>query len=313
MGAPLEAKSLPAPAGGSKNGLAKGDLANSDLASGVLANSELPKMARGGPRPASGKVASADFPSPAPARERQAAPDTLVPAAKPASIWTSKRLLARLLFTAVFLALPFGMRAVGGAYWVRVLDFTLLYAMMALGLNIIVGYAGLLDMGFIAFYAVGAYLAALLSSPHLTSQFPFLLVAFPGGLHVPTAFLALGAMAGAAGAGTLLGWPTLRLRGDYLAIVTLGFGEIIRVFLRNLDRPINITNGPKGIMQVDPAAILGLDFSKTLRIGDIQLRSIFLYYYLLAALVLLAVLVFWQYRSRYFSAILSCLRIRNQR
>ena len=117
MGAPLEAKSLPASAGaagkagGSKNDLAKGDLANSDfansdLASGVLANSELPKMARGGPRPASGKVASADFPSPAPARERQAAPDTLVPAAKPASIWTSKRLLARLLFTAVFWPSP---------------------------------------------------------------------------------------------------------------------------------------------------------------------------------------------------------------
>jgi branched-chain amino acid transport system permease protein len=209
----------------------------------------------------------------------------------PAKALLPRRALFWVFSAIALLALPFATRLAGGAYWVRVLDFTLLYAMMALGLNIIVGYAGLLDMGFIAFYAVGAYLAALLSSPHLTSQFPALLTAFPGGLHVPTAFLALGAMVLAAGAGLLLGWPTLRLRGDYLAIVTLGFGEIIRVFLRNLDRPVNITNGPKGIMQVDPASILGFNFSKTLRIGGLELKSIFLYYYLLVALVALAALV----------------------
>jgi branched-chain amino acid transport system permease protein len=71
----------------------------------------------------------------------------------------------------------------GGNYWVRVIDFALLYIMLALGLNIVVGYTGLLDMGFIAFYAVGAYLAALMASPHLLEVFPILTVWFPDGLH----------------------------------------------------------------------------------------------------------------------------------
>ena len=90
--------------------------------------------------------------------------------------------------------------------------------MLALGLNIVVGFAGLLDMGFIAFYAVGAYTYALLSSPHF-------------GLHLPFyVSIPLGAVA-AACFGLLLGTPVLRLKGDYLAIVTLGFGEIIRIFM----------------------------------------------------------------------------------
>src|SRR5690606_30666679 len=119
------------------------------------------------------------------------------------------------------------------------LNFVLLYAILALGLNIVVGYAGLLDLGYIAFYAVGAYTYALLASPQL-------------GLHLsPFVILPIGALV-AAVFGILLGSPTLRLRGDYLAIVTLGFGEIVRLFLNNLDRPINITNGPQGISRIDP-------------------------------------------------------------
>lgn len=126
-----------------------------------------------------------------------------------------------------------------GNSWVRVLDFILLYTMLALGLNIVVGYAGLLDLGYIAFYAVGAYVYALLASPQL-------------GLHLsPFVILPIGALV-AGLFGVLLGAPTLRLRGDYLAIVTLGFGEIVRLFLNNLDRPLNITNGPQGISMIDP-------------------------------------------------------------
>jgi len=130
-----------------------------------------------------------------------------------------------------------------GNAWVRVLDFAALYIMLALGLNIVVGFAGLLDLGYIAFYAVGAYLYALLASPHF-------------GLHWPVwAVLPLGALV-AGIFGVLLGAPTLRLRGDYLAIVTLGFGEIIRIFLNNLNTPVNITNGPKGIARIDPISLL---------------------------------------------------------
>ena len=180
---------------------------------------------------------------------------------------------------AVLLALaPFLVGAGLGRGWVRILDFTLLYIMLALGLNIVVGYAGLLDLGYIAFYAVGAYLYALLASPHF-------------GLHLPFwALLPLGALL--AGAfGVLLGTPTLRLRGDYLAIVTLGFGEIIRIFLNNLNAPINITNGPQGVNLIDPVALGGFSFSRTHHLLGMELPGVYLYYYLFLFFVLLVIFV----------------------
>jgi branched-chain amino acid transport system permease protein len=98
--------------------------------------------------------------------------------------------------------------------------------------------------------------------------------------------------AGIAGAfGVLLGAPTLRLRGDYLAIVTLGFGEIIRVFLNNLDNPVNITNGPKGINQIDSLHFFGFDLGKKLVVGGFEFASVSLYYYLFLALVLVSILI----------------------
>jgi branched-chain amino acid transport system permease protein len=91
--------------------------------------------------------------------------------------------------------------------------------------------------------------------------------------------------------GVLLGAPTLRLRGDYLAIVTLGFGEIIRVFLNNLDHPVNITNGPKGINQIDSLSFFGLNLGKKVEVLGFELASVSLYYYLFLALVLVSVLI----------------------
>jgi branched-chain amino acid transport system permease protein len=204
------------------------------------------------------------------------------------SLTPNKRASLGLLLLAVALVLaPWIVGHAGGNSWVRTLDFALLYIMLALGLNIVVGYAGLLDMGFIAFYAVGAYLAALLSSPHLLQQFPALAALLPAGMHTSIwLILPLGALL-AAGFGVVLGAPTLRLRGDYLAIVTLGFGEIIRILLRNLDRPVNITNGPKGIAQVDPVSLLGVNLGRTQELFGLRLPSVYLYYYLFAALVVL--------------------------
>src|SRR5215216_2975783 len=122
----------------------------------------------------------------------------------------------------------------GGNAWVRIADTALLYVLLALGLNIVVGYAGLLDLGYVAFYAIGAYMFGLLASPHLTDAFPAIAAMFPQGLHLPL-YIVIPAAAALAGIfGILLGAPTLKLRGDYLAIVTLGFGEIIRVFMNNL-------------------------------------------------------------------------------
>jgi len=116
---------------------------------------------------------------------------------------------------------------------VRITNLAILFVLLSLGLNIVVGFAGLLDLGYIAFYAVGAYVYALLASPHF-------------GLHLPWwAILPIGA-AVACFFGVLLGAPTLKLRGDYLAIVTLGFGEIIRVVLQNIDA----VGGSRGLIGI---------------------------------------------------------------
>jgi branched-chain amino acid transport system permease protein len=174
---------------------------------------------------------------------------------------------------------------------VRIADMALLYVLLALGLNIVVGYAGLLDLGYVAFFAIGAYMFGLLSSPHLTDTFAWLAASFPNGLHTPL-WLAIPLGAALAGVfGILLGAPTLRLRGDYLAIVTLGFGEIIRVFLNNLDQPVNLTNGPKGLGQIDPIHFFSFNLGKKLQLGDFELASVTLYYYLFLALVVSSVII----------------------
>ncbi|MCO4861429.1 ABC transporter ATP-binding protein [Cupriavidus sp. WGlv3] len=203
----------------------------------------------------------------------------------------AKTLAALIGFLVVALCAPFIVQTLGGNYWVRVLDFALLYIMLALGLNIVVGFAGLLDLGYIAFYAVGAYMMALLGSPHLANQFEWIQQLFPTGIHLSMWFVLPLAILVAATFGVLLGAPTLKLRGDYLAIVTLGFGEIIRIFMNNLDRPVNITNGPKGITAVDPVHIFGFDFSKSHEIFGLKFSPVFMYYYLLVFLVIVIVFV----------------------
>ena len=200
------------------------------------------------------------------------------------------RLLTFVLAAIALLVLPLVLQQFGNA-WVRILDMALLYVLLALGLNIVVGYAGLLDLGYVAFFAVGGYLFALLASPHLAEAFPFIAANFPNGLHLPIwAVIPLAALL-AAVFGVLLGAPTLKLRGDYLAIVTLGFGEIIRVFLNNLDRPINLTNGPKGINQIDGITFFGVKLSRPIEVFGFEIASVSLYYYLFLALVIVSVVI----------------------
>ena len=200
------------------------------------------------------------------------------------------RLLSFLLVAVAMLVLPLLLQQ-GGNAWVRIVDMALLYVLLALGLNIVVGYAGLLDLGYVAFFAVGAYLFALLDSPHLAEAFPWIAASFPDGLHLPIWAVIPLAAALAGLFGVLLGAPTLKLRGDYLAIVTLGFGEIIRVFLNNLDRPINLTNGPKGINQIDGITFFGLKLSRPVEVFGFEIASVSLYYYLFLALVIISVVI----------------------
>ncbi len=169
-----------------------------------------------------------------------------------------------------------------------------IFAGLALGLNVVVGFAGLLDLGYVAFFAVGAYLWAMFTSPAETL---FLI----NGWIVPDwafyIFIFIGV--GAAGlVGILLGLPVLRLRGDYLAIVTLGFGEMIRVLVRNLDAPINFTNGSQGLHNIGRPPIPiglneltgGLALRITGRTENIDVLSRQILFYLLA-IVMLAVII----------------------
>jgi branched-chain amino acid transport system permease protein len=180
------------------------------------------------------------------------------------------------LIGVALVVLPFALAAVGTA-WVRITNLAILFVLLSLGLNIVVGFAGLLDLGYIAFYAVGAYTYALLASPHFNLHLPFWIV-LPIGAAVACFF------------GALLGAPTLKLRGDYLAIVTLGFGEIVRIFMNNLSQPVNITNGPQGITLIDPFRIGSFSFAERETIAGLDFTGPVKYYYFLI-LVLLAVIV----------------------
>lgn len=146
------------------------------------------------------------------------------------------------------------------AYWVRVIGYAGLYIILGLGLNVVVGFAGLLDLGYVAFYAIGAYTFGLLAGGHFDIHLSFWLI-------IPIAAML------AALAGLLLGLPVLKLRGDYLAIVTLGFGEIIRLLATNLT---GLTNGSQGLYSLDSPNFFGM-----------ELKSGTHFYYLIFILVLL--------------------------
>jgi len=191
---------------------------------------------------------------------------------KPLLLWIGIAAIAVAL-----IALPFVLSMVGTT-WVRIANLAMLYVLLALGLNIVVGFAGLLDLGYIAFYAVGAYVYALLASPHFDLHLPFWII-LPIGAAVAALF------------GVLLGAPTLKLRGDYLAIVTLGFGEIVRIFLNNLSQPVNITRGPQGIAQIDPFRLGPLDFSSTDRVLGLVISGPMKYYWLLLAVMVVVILI----------------------
>lgn len=160
----------------------------------------------------------------------------------------------------------------------------LIFAATAIGLNIVVGLAGLLDLGYIAFLGAGAYVGAMLSgaaSATIDWQPPFLLTALFGGLFA--AFL-----------GLVVGSPTLRVSGDYLAIVTLAFGEIFRLTMFNLDgnNGPDLTNGPNGITAIPNLNFFGFDFGESHTIAGIELSRAANYYLLMLVLTGLIVLVF---------------------
>ncbi len=141
----------------------------------------------------------------------------------------------------------------------RVATMIGIYAILSVGLNIVVGFTGLLNLGYAAFYAVGAYTYAIFASSQANNFMPF--GQFPLSGNWFWAFLLI-ALVVAGFVGFLLGLPVLRLKGDYLAIVTLGFAEIIRLLFNNLSKPINFTNGPMGITPIQAPMLFNLKLSK---------------------------------------------------
>ncbi len=170
------------------------------------------------------------------------------------------RLAISILVLIAFALLPVFIRS---NYWIRVLDSAGIYVMMALGLNVILGYTGLLNLGYAAYFAIGAYMWAILGSPHLNIHWNFWVVFFLAGL--------------AAGiAGYLLAIPGLGLKGDYLALVTLGFGESIRILANNL----SLTNAAMGIAQIDPMTI-----------GTFKASTVQHYYYVILIICVIEVIL----------------------
>jgi branched-chain amino acid transport system permease protein len=174
-------------------------------------------------------------------------------------------------------------------YYLEVAIQVGIFIVLALGLNIVVGFVGLLNLGFVAFYAIGAYLWAIFGSPQANQFLPGNLFPLSSFWFFPFLLLSVGV---GALTGTLLGLPVLRLRGDYLAVVTLGFAEVVRALVNNFDRPINITNGPRGITPIEKPPLF---FQPLLEFLGLSVHPWTLYpfyfYFLVLLIAILTVLV----------------------
>jgi branched-chain amino acid transport system permease protein len=196
---------------------------------------------------------------------------------------------AKFFLSSVVLIFLMPALGISNGYYIEVAIQVGIYVALALGLNIVVGLAGLLNLGFVAFFAIGAYLWAIFGSPQANQFIPGNL--FPVSPWWFFVFLALSIFVGAF-TGVLLGLPVLRVRGDYLAIVTLGFGEVVRSLVNNLDKPINFTNGPRGITPIEKPPMF---FEPVLRFFGLEPAAASLYplyfYFLVLFLVILIILV----------------------
>jgi branched-chain amino acid transport system permease protein len=188
--------------------------------------------------------------------------------------------------TAVIVFLP--MLGAANPYYLEIAIQIGIYVALALGLNIVVGFCGLLNLGFVAFYAIGAYFWAIFGSPQANQ--------FIAGNYFPLSpnwFFVFLPMSIALGAltGTLLGLPVLRVRGDYLAIVTLGFAEVVRALANNLDQPINLTNGPRGIAPIVKPPLFFHSWLELVGVHVTEAELYPFYFYFLVLLFVFAVIV----------------------
>jgi branched-chain amino acid transport system permease protein len=180
-----------------------------------------------------------------------------------------KRIISIAILSVILLVLPWAL----GIFYSEILDTTGLFILMGLGLNIVVGFAGLLDLGYVAFYAIGAYTMGVLTSPGLGLFHLTFWQALPVALFVTWL------------AGIILGLPVLRMRGDYLAIVTLGFGEIVRLLVLSTWLKDTL-GGTQGIQSIPPPII-----------GSLKLNSLPLLYYLIVIGIVIVTFIAWRLKD----------------
>ena len=163
-----------------------------------------------------------------------------------------------------------------------------IFVALALGLNIVVGFVGLLNLGFVAFYAIGAYLWAIFGSSQANQFIPGNFFPLSSAWFFPFLLLSVGV---GALTGILLGLPVLRLRGDYLAVVTLGFAEVVRALVNNFDKPINITNGPQGISPIEKPPLFFKPWVEFfgIRVDESSLYPLYFYFLVLFCVLLIVV------------------------
>jgi branched-chain amino acid transport system permease protein len=196
-------------------------------------------------------------------------------------VFASKKIPTKLqlLIGALILVVILPLVAGDNRYYMEVATQVGIYVALGLGLNIVVGFAGLLDLGYVAFFAAGAYAYAIFITAQANQFIPPEWITFPLSGEWFWIFLVIGLMV-AAIFGILLGLPVLKVKGDYLAIVTLGFGEIIRIIFNNLNHPINITNGSKGISSITQPKLFGM-----------VLDTPFYYYFIVLVVITIIIIV----------------------
>ncbi|HMK91693.1 MAG TPA: branched-chain amino acid ABC transporter permease, partial [Thermoleophilia bacterium] len=187
--------------------------------------------------------------------------------------WRQRLVLLALLALAI--VLPF---IVQEDRWVTLMTVVVIYVVLASGLNIVVGFTGLLDLGYVAFYAIGAYYTAIIFHNVLLVHYGVDIDKYWWLMWVN---LLVGGLVAAA-AGAILGYPTLRVRGDYLAIMTLGFGEIVRIVASNW---VGLTRGPSGIPGIPKPAFFGYDFQSTVSLYFLGLALALLSLWLISRIV----------------------------
>lgn len=200
-----------------------------------------------------------------------------------------KENIAKVGLVAVLLSLTFPFVIGGDPYWLQIINFAMLNAVMALGLNFMTGRAGLICLGYAAFEAIGAYTVGIMCLKHGISFW----LAFPLGGVLACIF------------GVILGLPALRVKGHYLGLVTIAFGLVVQEIILNAE---SITGGTNGLIDIPSPKIFGFDFGSSLDLGFTSMSYLANFYYLSLLLLVLSTVIVYKFSNSFFGLLLTAMR-----